>query len=214
MRQKQPEWKKLIAAIVLLSSLATIALYWLVGLLPTASIGIAASKIGLVTTVSFCLWEVYRRWLWKSRWLQWWIAHPNIAGTWKGTAKSSFDLEKPPIAISVTIKQTFTTLDISFRTDSATSQSYSLAGCLVSDNEAGRHRMVYTYLNEPDPFAKGLDMHFGTAILEIEGLPPSRMQGQYLTARQTKGTITLDREPVAAPAPYSLAAIWLTALGI
>ncbi len=199
MRQHEPDWQKLIAVLVVISTVLILAPCWAFGYLTTKEVVFAASNIGLVTGMVGGGWTVYRRWLWRSRWLQWWIPHPDIAGTWKGVALSTHGGE--PIAITLSVTQTFTTLDIAFRTDSQTAQSFSLAGTLVSDAEIDRHRVIYTYMNEPSPFAPGADMHFGTAILDIEGSPPTRLRGHYLTARQpqTRGTLDLSRETVPAP---------------
>ena len=66
----------------------------------------------------------------------------------------------------------------------------------MTDPEAKRCRLVYTYLNEPSVLADKLDTHFGTAILEIHGEPPAKMTGSYMTGRkkQTKGTLELNRK--------------------
>jgi hypothetical protein len=196
MRQHDPDWKKLIAVLVVVSTALILAPCWAFGYLTTNEVVFAASNIGLVSGMVGGGWSIYRRWLWRSRWLQLWITHPDIAGNWKGQAVSTHGGD--PIPVTMTIVQTFTTLDISLRTDNQTAISFSLAGALVSDWEIDRHRVIYTYLNEPNPLASGSEMHFGTAILDIEGSPPSKLSGHYLTARQpqTRGMIELNREPV------------------
>jgi hypothetical protein len=206
MRQHDPDWKKLIAALVVVSTVLILAPCWALGYLTTKEVVFAASNIGLVSAMVGGGWTIYRRWLWRSKWLQLWITHPDIGGVWKGLAVSTHGGE--PIPVTMTILQTFTTLDISLRTDTQSAISFSLAGALVSDWEINRHRVIYTYLNEPSPLSTGSEMHFGTAILDIEGTPPTKLLGHYLTARQpqTRGTIELNREPTLS-APRSLAVV-------
>ena len=195
MRQHQPKWKPMMTVIVAVTSVITLAAYRVLGVIDWEGVWVGATKITVVAFFVSVFWEQFRKRCWRWPWLRGWLVDcPDIAGTWKGHAVSNFDDSKP-IPVTVTIKQTFTSVNVSFRTDGQTSVSNSITASLVSDEEAGRCRLIYTYANEPNPMQNVLDMHFGTAILEIEECPAHRMRGTYMTARhpQTKGTIELER---------------------
>lgn len=195
MRQYQPQWKLLISSLVVISSAVLIAGGWITGYFDTEGAVWAAAKIGTVSGIVFVLWEVFRRWGWKWKWVHGWLIDcPNIAGKWSGKIRSNFGSEEAKeLPIEVTIRQTLTSVNVELQV--ATSRSYSVTASLVCDDEAGRGQLIYTYANEPKPL-EPLDKHWGTAILHFdECRMPTRMDGLYMTERsqQTKGEIWIER---------------------
>lgn len=202
MRQHQPNWRRLILVLLVVATIVTLSLYKALGLIEWRGVWIGFTKIGIVATAVYGLWEVFRRWLWRWKWFQGWLVDvPDLNGEWLGTASSSYvdpttGKAGEPRQVLLEIVQTFTSISIAFHALTLTSQSNSVAANFVTDPDARRRRLVYTYLNEPSVLASELDIHFGTAILDIHGSPPDNLTGSYLTGRkeQTKGSLEFKRK--------------------
>jgi hypothetical protein len=202
MQQHQPNWRRLILVFIVVASVVTLALYKILGIVEWRGVWVGFTKIGVVATTVFGLWEVFRRWLWRWKWFRNWLVDiPDLNGRWLGTASSSYvdtvtGEQEKPIKVHLEIIQTFTNISIAFNALTLTSHSNSVTANFIIDPETGRCRLIYTYLNEPSVLVSDLDMHYGTAILDIHGSPPDRLTGKYLTGRkeQTKGTLEFTRQ--------------------
>jgi len=202
MREHQPRWRVLILLLVLLATAIAIPIYLALGLVDLAGVWVAFTKVSVVGFLTWALWELFRRRLWRWRAFRGWLVDvPDLNGSWLGVARSSYAQSSDgepndEIQVSVQITQTFTSISVAFHALTLTSDSHSVTASLITDPEARRCRLVYTYLNEPSALANDLDMHFGTAILEICGEPPAEMKGHYMTDRkeQTKGALKLRRD--------------------
>ena len=210
MREHQPRWRILILLLVIVSTSITVLGCLVLGAMDFQGAWIALTNVGLVGLVAWGLWEVFRRRWWRWRMFRGWLVDlPDLNGKWLGVARSNYvdpssDEPNGEIQVMMEITQTFTSICVGFTALTLTSTSDSITARFVTDPEAKRCRLVYTYLNEPGALAEDLDMHFGTAILNIRGEPPSEMEGSYMTARnqQTRGTLKLKRqtdEILAAP---------------
>lgn len=71
----------------------------------------------------------------------------------------------------------------------------------VQKTPSGNWVVSYTYANTPKlGLRRGSPPHLGGAALTIFGEPPTRIEGEYWTDRDSKGTLTLiARVPPIAP---------------
>lgn len=201
MRQHQPKWRILIGMLIGISTVIALAIYKILGVVTWNGVWVGLTKISIVGFATWGLWEWFRRHLWRVKIFQGWLVDiPNISGQWEGELKSSYVDEEtgdptPDMPVTCNIRQRFNTVHIKFQVNAGSSKSYSVVASFVTDEEAGRKKLVYSFENESDPLDDGLDNHFGTAVLEIEGSPPNRMAGFYLNNRrnQSKGKLTLRK---------------------
>lgn len=132
----------------------------------------------------------FDRWLWRWPPLHpWFVATPDLQGTWRGELVSDWYREDgdpiPPIEAFLVIRQTFST--ISMRLLTSESASMLLSGS-VSKAPDGVYTATGIYLNVPDPLRREESpIHHGGLILQIQGVPPAALQGEYWTDRKTKG---------------------------
>ena len=147
--------------------------------------------------------SVYERWLWR-----WSPLHrigllgtPVVIGTWRGDLESFWvdpkTDQRPPVkTVYLVIAQTATT--VSVRLLSNESSSVQTSG-VVGKDDAGYPVISYNYRNTPDlKFREDnpSPIHFGGAILKIEGDPATALDGWYWTRPQ---------EPRRVPLPRALA---------
>ena len=140
--------------------------------------------------------NAYDKWLWKIPWLRYVPKRPpNISGTWKGELHSEYIDPKtgekwPTIQVFLVVEQTASS--ISIRQITSESGSQSLTASL--EKNAGMWVVTYSYLNEPRlRHQERSPMHVGTGILNIHGSPPTSIDGQYWTTRDSKGEVEFSR---------------------
>lgn len=202
MRQHQPRWRLLILFLMVIATVAAVSIYKAAGVIDWHGVWGAVTKVTLISTITYGGWEIFRRWGWRWKLFKGWLVDvPDISGRWSGVARSNFIAadgegdDAKEIPVTAEIVQTFTSINIRFNPETGKSNSYSVTASFIHDPEAQRCRLIYTYANEPKVTEAHLDRHFGTAILEIEGTPPTKMHGLYMTDRknQTKGDLELSR---------------------
>lgn len=116
------------------------------------------------------------------------VKTPIINGDWEGTCVSSFNDTTHPVTIS--IKQTWTTMQVVLTT--ASSQSHSLVAAVTTET-AGGPALSYQYQNDPRPGShEGMQIHYGTTRLAIK---VDLLEGEYYSGRgrQNIGTLSLKR---------------------
>jgi len=108
------------------------------------------------------------------------VKTPNYNGKWKGHIKSSFDEFKQEIEVELTILQHWTSIDISFETETSKGRS-EIAGIKIGD--LNYSELTYTYFNEPIVSADlNMNIHKGTSTLcFIKN--NSHAKGDYYTGR-------------------------------
>jgi hypothetical protein len=166
-------------AVGILASGGTVQVWWL----RAYSAGV------LVATVLLAAWD---RYLWKLPFVQRipQVAR-NLSGTWKGTLESFWidpsTGQRPPIKpVYLVVRQTASAISVVLLTDESRSKStlaaISIGGAPVS--------LDYLYLNRPDAeFEDRSRMHHGSTVLDVSGLPATRLRGRYWTDRDTKGQL-------------------------
>jgi hypothetical protein len=139
---------------------------------------------------------LFDRSIWKWKWIhRLQITRiPDLSGVWHGHVKpSQTDVStglELNAAITISIRQTWTSLLLAGQTK--LSKSRSLSGSLLTEDECS---MSYEYLNEPSPSAPStMHVHRGTAILYFDKAG-TMLNGEYYSGRdrQNIGTIQLAR---------------------
>lgn len=186
--------------------LGILALIWLpLSLLGFVSGG-PSTVLWMSDALAFAVLAVsaFERWGWRWRRLHpHLIGTPDIRGTWRGVMKSDWKdpatkQVRPPKIVYLAIRQTLTTVWVRLLTDQ--SSSNQMAGSVQKDPSSDDWRLSYTYYNVPDLFLrKRSPEHRGGTFLTIVGEPPRRIEGEYWTSRDTKGTLHMDgRAPIIA----------------
>jgi hypothetical protein len=153
----------------------------------------ALSYLPTILTFLVALWDI---WLWRLPLLQRLAKRPWIAGIWSASLTPTAQSHIPPggnrgpIKAYVIISQTFWSTRIRQYTAESRSDSHA---SIWSDTASGSDRtLTYTYANRPRQELEDRSRpHLGTASLDIVGLRPSTMTGDYFTDRYTKGDMEL-----------------------
>jgi len=168
---------------------------------PVLNIGFLAPftvVVGIVGAVA----AAFNKWLWSwSIFRGWYINRPDLRGTWKVELQSDWkdpDTGQgvPLITAYLAIRQSLTSLNLRLMTPE--SKSLSLAYSI--DIEADEIYRVYSiYRNEPKLELQGQrsEIHHGSLVLEVHGEPPTSMEGNYWTDRNTTGVMKMtDRNKI------------------
>ena len=139
---------------------------------------------------------IFSRWAWAWPVFRgWYVKRPDIRGTWKVVLRSNWinqDTGKvaPPITAFITVRQTLTTLSLRLMTPESRSK---LIAHSIALEEDGIYRIAGIYRNEPRVELQGdrSEIHHGSFVLEVYGMPPNSMEGHYWTDRSTRGTMTI-----------------------
>jgi hypothetical protein len=127
------------------------------------------------------------------------LTFPDLNGKWTGTLISTWvdpatGQPKPPISVTITIRQTllYTTVLLS----TAESTSHSTRAVLESHRDIGLVKIWYSYNNDPKAQNQHRSSpHEGVAFLELNiDADPNRLTGRYYTARKTAGDIDVRKE--------------------
>jgi hypothetical protein len=134
-------------------------------------------------------------WLWRISFLQgWFVKRPMLQGTWRVEFKSNWvdpttGTGWPTSYGFMTIRQSYTTLDLRFLSEESTSEVLAQE-IIVSPHGPGRLYAVYR--NEPKISVRDRSsMHLGTLTLEIHGTAPTSLSGYYWTDRGSRGELRL-----------------------
>jgi len=141
---------------------------------------------------------IFVKWLWKYQIFRGWLVLiPDLSGEWTGKLKTTYNSpetgnNKEPKKIDAVIKQDLFSISFTLKTREMNSNSYVAAFDI--DKKQNRNNVCYTYASRPQPHHREISpIHDGTALLDIVGSPPSKLEGEYWTTRKTTGTIELKR---------------------
>jgi hypothetical protein len=139
---------------------------------------------------------VFDGWVWAWPGIRRLVNRPDIRGTWEGVIRSSWKypdgngLNLGSINAYVVVHQTYTGLRLRLLTRE--SQSSSITAALISEPDGTT--VFALYRNEPKALLRSRSpIHHGGLILRVGGPPPSVMDGEYWTNRQTIGEVELRR---------------------
>lgn len=92
----------------------------------------------------------------------------------------------PPKTVFLAVHQTLTTVHVRLLTDESASEQVS--GGLSSDGFSPT--IAYTYRSEPELHLRGgrSEIHYGAAVLHVNGKPATELEGRYWTDRMSRGT--------------------------
>ena len=135
------------------------------------------------------------KWMWRWKLLRALriSRNPDLAGTWNGTAKSSYTEFKVSQDVEIEIHQSWTEMIITSKTE--TSQSTSSAAS-IDTSTPGQIRLYYHYHNRPQADAPiEMVQHDGSSVLVFT--PPNSLSGGYFNGRgrMTYGELALTRNP-------------------
>lgn len=156
---------------------------------------LASRLLGLLPLVILGAFAVYDSWLWRRGPLLRAAKQPVLIGTWAGTLTSyrRDNAGKPMTSqhdVIVVIRQTLTSLSIVMMTEQSRSRS-SIAQVSVPD--PGDFVIQYQYQNDPRMQYRDVSqIHSGGAEMRAGGLRPDRLDGEYWTARESRGTFDLQ----------------------
>lgn len=142
--------------------------------------------IGLgFSTIFGALHFIFDRWLWK---IIPSINRQKISGVFSCDGISSY--KNQDWHADIIIKQTWSKILITFKTDNSYSQSY-MAHIDVLDD--GNVKLYYSYRNDPNGNLKTLHKHEGTAIITFYGTSIDGMYYNNQIDRNRYGTFKLKR---------------------
>lgn len=151
-------------------------------------------SVGYAITSTLLELLVFKKWLWKIKFVQNITGIKNIQGIWTGTLISNYDNKEHKIE-KVIIKQSFDKYKIVLETKE--SKSYSEINEIVV-NEFNRMELQYLYKNEaPVNLRQKNPMHFGVSNIEYKD---EKLIGTYWTDREidagknTRGTMKLKKD--------------------
>ena len=149
-----------------------------------------------VATFDLLLIGIFTKWAWKLRLFKGWLVpFPNLNGSWQGDILSTWvnpdtGQKLLPIPAILTIKQTFLTISCVMRTAEMTSYSYTADFRIDRDTQI--RQLVYSYTSNPKQTVSDRSpAHDGTIVFDLIGNPVSKINGNYWTARNTKGHIVM-----------------------
>jgi hypothetical protein len=128
-------------------------------------------------------WKVFHPWL---------LSTPYIEGSWKGIIKSNWINPETgkvidPIDSYLIIRQKFSTIHARLITEESSSEP--LTGDLIK-NPDETWQFVGAYRNTPKILIRERSpIHHGTIMLQIKEQPPTSLEGDYWTDRNTQGEI-------------------------
>lgn len=158
-----------------------------------------ARKLPLAITVELAGWFVFRKWLWRWKFLNpWLVTAPNLNGDWEGlvtpVVNGGNGGSPEAIPVRMTIRQTLTTFSCVVHTDEMTSRSFT--GGFHIDLDAQLHQLSYSYESIPKVTVRDRSpTHLGTTHLEIHFGKSLKLVGEYWTNRHTKGAIEFIKTP-------------------
>lgn len=144
-----------------------------------------------VTGALVLILAFFDKWAWRWKiFYPWLVSTPNLEGTWKGKIKSNWinpETEKASnnIDVYLVIRQKFSKIHASLITKESSSEL--LTGELVKNSD-DTWQFVGAYINTPKiSIRERSPIHHGAVILKVKGQPPTGLEGQYWTDRNTQG---------------------------
>jgi SMODS-associating 2TM, beta-strand rich effector domain len=170
----------------------------------------AFSTIADVVPLLLLAAYVVERWLWRIGPFPRLIGVPMLVGTWEGELVTQWvdgktKASPAPKRAYLAVSQTMTTIAVRLLTDESVSDQ--LAGAIAKTAGEGR-AISYLYLNKPAIGRRTTTspMHHGAAILTILDGQATRLEGDYWTERESKGTLAFGAHAAAVARTFAEAA--------
>lgn len=144
-----------------------------------------SSYVGYAISGVTVLFVLYERVLW--RFIPW-NRPPVLKKKYKGTLSYVYKREHRNKPISITVKQTWLSVEITTKTN--INASYTVTGTIT--NEHGMDVLYYTYITDPSAVYQSQNpIQYGTCRMVLNGDNQS-IVGKYWTSSQTVGDMTWD----------------------
>ena len=150
-----------------------------------------------IPTAVALLFAAFDRLLWHVWLIPNLIKQPVLFGTWHGTLRSyRRNAAGEPIQsdhdIYIIIRQSYSAISLTMV--SAESKSRSGAAQIIMKH-SDEFVVQYQYQNEPrlEFRDRGSSIHTGGSSIEVGGMRPLELDGEYWTARETRGTYHLTK---------------------
>jgi hypothetical protein len=149
-----------------------------------------------VTGVLVLILAFFDKWAWRWKiFYPWLVSTPYLEGTWKGKIKSNWinpETEKTSgnIEAYLVISQKFSRIHASLITKESSSEL--LTGELIKNSDE-TWQFVGAYTNKPRISVRERSpIHHGAVMLKVKGQPPTGLEGQYWTDRNTHGEMAFS----------------------
>lgn len=131
-------------------------------------------------------YKLFNEYFWNRKRVLNYLKIPDLNGNWEGYTKTS----KYNKEFNVTIKQTWTDIDMNLMTDQSSSELVSFSFNKLKPI----HDMCYTYKSEVKQDQNEINTHYGTCMLKFDE-NNEKLIGTYFTdgQRRTFGEICLKR---------------------
>jgi hypothetical protein len=160
------------------------------------------SVLPVAIVAGFALFDY---WLWAKGPIPRLTRNPDLRGLWEGTLTSTRDdgagniVEHDPIPIFLVIDQTYLSLEICLMSAESSSRSFAE---VLQRNGGHSYSAYYHYSNTPKlRFRRWSPIHAGASRIEVAGLQPAVLSGEYWTDRETHGFYDVTR--TSHPQAYS-----------
>jgi hypothetical protein len=159
--------------------------------------GAWSKVVSAIPAVVVGLFAVFDNWAWRWPKMRRLVRRPVLRGTWQGSLVSyRFNAEgkeerTAPIPIFLVIDQSYLKLSVSLL--SAESKSLTI-GSFMQRTGQDEFEVYYHYANTPRMSVRDRSpRHAGGSRIEISGLDPAQIDGEYWTDRKTRGTYEVTR---------------------
>jgi hypothetical protein len=159
--------------------------------------GWAPKVLFALPSVVLLFFLFFNSWLWQLLPVRRIIARPQLNGTWSGNLVSmrndsgGVEAIHDPIPIFFVIRQSY--LEVSVTLISRESKSRSTIASIDSV-QAGDFVLHYLYANRPHILVRDRSpQHSGGGRIEIVGIEPASLVGEYWTDRKSLGTFKLTK---------------------
>jgi hypothetical protein len=159
--------------------------------------GAAPKVLFALPTVLLLLFALFNGWLWHVGPIRTIVGRPRLTGTWSGSlfsfrsAADGQEAAHDPIPIFLVIRESY--LEVTVTLISEESRSRSIAAVLETEQEAD-FVIHYLYTNLPRLGVRDRSpQHAGGGRLDISGLEPETLTGEYWTDRRTRGSLEVSK---------------------